>query len=82
MYERAADYVGRIASRSPYCRTALRSLLALTEEHPTMDDTAAIAGAADNGGALRQAAGIVEADPLRTIRVQFCCAAQRGILMW
>jgi hypothetical protein len=38
----------------------------LTYEQPFMDSTAAIAGAADNGGALRPAGGTVQSDPIQS----------------
>jgi hypothetical protein len=52
--------------------------MALTGEQSSMDKTAAIAGAADNGGAFRSAGGTVENDPLRTkADLKFRTAASR-----
>jgi hypothetical protein len=58
--------------------------MALTDEQPSMDSTAAIRGAADVGGLARPAGRTVENDPSLPFEKQFCCDAQRGIptTMW
>jgi hypothetical protein len=58
-----------------FAAIANSKLLALTDQQPSMDGTAAIGGAADMN-VLRPAGRTGENDPNRTEAGRFCCGAR------